>query len=202
MGAWGIHHVRVIAREPRCELIAVADPEAGVAERVARFVDVPVLHDAQHLVTDPRIDALVIASPSRTHAALAAAALAAGKHVLVEKPLAMDLASARELARHARRVQRTAMVGHLMVHHPGVVRLCELLRSGALGTLRYIHSTRVNLGRIRADENALWSFGPHDLSMIELLWDRRPRSVSASRSVRASSGCRGCGVSHVALCDR
>lgn len=126
-----------------------------------------------------KIDAVVIATPAPSHAQLALAAIAAGKHVLIEKPMAMTLADGILLADAAATSQRTVMVGHLMVYHPVVVRLRAMLASGELGALHYLHASRVNLGRIRRDENALWSFGPHDLSMIDYLMQEMPISVSA-----------------------
>lgn len=179
-GAWGLNHVRVTATEPGCELAAVADPDDESRDRAKELTpSARVTADPDHLFADPAIDAMVIASPAPTHAALALAALAAGKHVLIEKPLALRLSDAYAIAETARTRRRTAMVGHLMVFHPAVVRLRELLSSGALGHLHYLHSTRVNLGRIRHDENALWSFGPHDLSMIDFLVEDVPQTVSA-----------------------
>jgi len=122
---------------------------------------------------------VVIATPAVTHADLAVRAFAAGKHVLVEKPLALSVADAERVEMAARRAGRVLVVGHLMLFHPAVVRLRQLLRSGELGALHYLYSTRVNLGRLRSDENALWSFGPHDLSMIDSLVEEMPVSVSA-----------------------
>ena len=179
-GAWGLNHVRVVASEPGSILVAVADPDPSVAERVRAIAPTAqTVRDPDQLLADASIDAVVLATPATTHAALARSALAAGKHVLVEKPLAMNLPDANAIAAAARNHGRVAMVGHLMVHHPAVVRLRELLHSGALGELHYLHSTRVNLGRIRSDENALWSFGPHDLSMIDYLLERSPATVAA-----------------------
>ena len=179
-GAWGLNHLRVIANEPACSLACVADPDARAREHVhAALPGVRTTEDANELFRDPGLDAVVIASPAPTHAALARAALEAGKHVLVEKPLAMSVADARAVARAASDSGRIGMVGHLMVYHPAVVRLRDLLHSGALGRLHYLHSTRVNLGRLRHDENALWSFGPHDLSMIDFLMGAMPQSVTA-----------------------
>jgi predicted dehydrogenase len=179
-GPWGINHVRVIAADSACTLAAVADPDARVLERATTFAPAAILtRDADDVLARPDIDAVVIASPAVTHAPLAIAALRAGKHVLVEKPLAITLADAHAVAEEARRADKLAVVGHLMVHHPAVRRLRELLVSGSLGTLHYLHSTRVNLGRLRQDENALWSFGPHDISIFDFLLDRAPASVAA-----------------------
>ena len=177
-GAWGINHVRVIAAEPRCELVAVGDPSSGARDRALRLAPGAVGHeDATSLLADPNIDAVVIATPAPTHATLACAALARGKHILVEKPVALSLADAMTI--QAAAGERIVMIGHLMVFHPAVVRLRELLGSGELGALHYMHSTRANLGRIRRDENALWSFGPHELSMMDFLLERSPTSVTA-----------------------
>ncbi|MBA3455384.1 MAG: Gfo/Idh/MocA family oxidoreductase [Deltaproteobacteria bacterium] len=179
-GAWGLNHVRVVASEHESVLVAVVDPDPIVEGRVRAIASgVQFLRDADQVFASDAIDAVVIASPASSHAALACAALRANKHVLIEKPLAMNLRDATTIVAAARERRKVAMVGHLMVHHPAVVRLRELLHSGALGTLHYLHSTRVNLGRIRSDENALWSFGPHDLSMIDFLLERTPSTVSA-----------------------
>jgi predicted dehydrogenase len=179
-GAWGLNHVRVVASERDSVLVSVVDVDPHVAERVRGVAPgVETLRDPDQVFADASVDAVVIATPAATHSALAKAALEAGKHVLIEKPLAMTLRDATALRALSRASDRVAMVGHLMVFHPAVVRLRELLRSGALGELHYLHSTRVNLGRIRSDENALWSFGPHDLSMIEYLLERTPETVAA-----------------------
>lgn len=179
-GAWGLNHVRVVASEPDSVLVAVADPDPSVANRVRSIASgVQTFRDPDQVLADDSIDAVVIATPASKHTALAQAAISAGKHVLIEKPLAMRLRDANAIAGAARSRHRVAMVGHLMVYHPAVVRLRQLLQSGALGELHYLHSTRVNLGRLRSDENALWSFGPHDLSMIDYLLERTPQTVAA-----------------------
>lgn len=179
-GAWGLNHVRVAASEAGCRLAAVVDPDPAALERAGQLVpDAALMRDADQLLGDAAIDAVIIASPAATHASLACRALKLGKHVLVEKPLAMSVHEAQAVGAAERASSGVAMVGHLMAYHPALVQLKGLLRSGELGRLHYLHSTRVNLGRIRSDENALWSFGPHDLSMIELLLDELPHSVAA-----------------------
>jgi len=179
-GAWGLNHVRALVAEPGCTLALIADPDPSVVHRAHELAShVQTVTDPDQLLADPSIDAVIIASPASTHASLARNALLAGKHVLVEKPLAMQLSQALELLELSRQHARVAMVGHLMVFHPAVVKLRELLRSGDLGRLHYLHSTRVNLGRLRDDENTLWSFGPHDLSMIDFLFEQIPQSVAA-----------------------
>jgi predicted dehydrogenase len=179
-GAWGLNHVRVAATDPWCELTAIADPDPEARTRAASVApSARVVADPDDLLLDDSIDAVIVASPAATHDVLARNALAARKHVLVEKPVALTLTAARALAAVAANTPCVAMVGHLMIHHPAVARMRELLASGALGRLHYVHATRVNLGRLRRDENALWSFGPHDLSMIDFLLERPPESVAA-----------------------
>jgi predicted dehydrogenase len=179
-GAWGVNHIRAISGERSCELVAVADPDDAALAKVHDLAPTArTTRDPDRLLAADDIDAVVIASPAPTHPRLACAAFAAGKHALVEKPLAMTAADASAVEAASIAANKIGMVGHLMLYHPAVVRLRELLVSGALGSLYYLHSTRVNLGRLRRDENALWSFGPHDLSMIQFLVGRAPTSVAA-----------------------
>ncbi len=179
-GAWGLNHVRLIASEAACELVAIADPNPVAVERARALAPSAIVYtDADAIWNDDGIDSVVIATPAATHASLTRRALAAGKHVLVEKPLALSMDHAAEIEGAAARSGRIAMVGHLMVFHPAVVRLRELMRSGDLGRLHYVHSTRANLGKVRHDENALWSFGPHELSMLDYLLEKQPEAVAA-----------------------
>src|SRR3954470_18126803 len=122
-GSWGRNHVRVVASEPGCALAAVVDPDPAARARAQELVPgVPTTADSDQIFGDPTIDAVVISSPAITHAALARHALASGKHVLVEKPLAMSLADACTVRSTAKQAGKIAMVGHLMVHHPAVAR--------------------------------------------------------------------------------
>jgi len=109
-------------------------------------------------------------------------ALEAGKHVFVEKPLALDLQDAEKLVARAERLERRLMVGHLLQYHPAFLKLKELLRDGELGRLHYVYSNRVNLGKIRREEDVLWSFAPHDISMILSLVGQEPSHVHATGS--------------------
>jgi predicted dehydrogenase len=131
------------------------------------------------LFTDPDIEAVVIATPARTHYALAREALEAGKHVLVEKPLAMGSRQAEALIALADERRRVLMVGHIFEYHPAVRKIKSLIDEGELGQVYYIYSTRVNLGRVQSDINALWSIAPHDISILIYLLGTMPQSVSA-----------------------
>lgn len=179
-GSWGINHVRGLAAEPRCKVVAVAEPDGHKRAQIAELAPgARWTAAAEDVIGAADVDAVVIASPASTHGALALAAFAAGKHVLVEKPVATRLADARALAVACARAGTVGMVGHLMVYHPAVRRIRALLASGELGRPFYLHALRVNLGRLRTDETALWCFGPHDLSMIDAILGEQPATVSA-----------------------
>jgi predicted dehydrogenase len=173
--------VRVVAGCAAAELLAVCDPDRAALNRAGELA--PGARSAasldQVLALDG-VEAVVLATPARHHFEQALCAIEAGRHVLVEKPLALCPGQAQRLVDASERAGVVLMVGHLMLHHPAFLRLAELLRSGQLGELHYLHSTRVNLGRLRSDESALWSLGPHDLSMADhLLAGQLPVSVSA-----------------------
>lgn len=179
-GYWGVNHVRVFAQQADAPLVAICDASAEALSRAGRLAPQARRYtQLDEVLADDGIDAVVLATPAVTHAVLASRALQAGKHVLVEKPLALTVEDARQIVEIARRHDRTLMIGHLMIYHPVMDRIGDLLRAGALGDLLYLYSTRVNLGRLRSDENALWSFAPHDISMIDALIGELPSSVSA-----------------------
>ena len=179
-GAWGINHVRAFARAKGAELVMVCDADEAALRRASAIVPgVKIGRDLADALTAPGIDAVVLATPAPSHAEQAVAALAAGRHVLVEKPLALRASDAELCVATARRTKKTFMVGHLMLFHPAFDRLKQLVSSGDLGTLLYMYALRVNLGRVRRDENAMWSLAPHDISMIVDLVGAVPESVSA-----------------------
>ena len=177
-GHWGKNHLRNF--DALGALAAFADVEVAAAERYADlYPHCEVYYTAEQLFEDRTIDGVVIATPADTHGSLTAAALAAGKHVLVEKPLCLDVTEAEELQCYANKNDLTLMVGHVLLYHPGFEALKALAESGELGDLRYIYSNRLSLGRIRNRENALWSFAPHDISMILALTNCPPDAVTA-----------------------
>jgi predicted dehydrogenase len=142
----------------------------------------------QDLLDDTELDAVVIATPVPTHYDLAKQALEAGKHVFVEKPPAMRAAEMDELVDLAAAHDRVLMPGHLLLYHPGVVKLKELIDTGELGEVLCVYGNRVNLGIVRANENALWSLGVHDLSVILYLVDEEPELVTAQGSASIHPG--------------
>lgn len=135
--------------------------------------------DYAEVLADRSLDAVVIATPAFTHFDLALQALQAGKHVFVEKPLALSRREAEDLAREADRLDRVLMVGHILVYHPAFQALVALVRSGELGEVKHVRSERLSLGKLRSEENVLWSFGPHDASLLAELLPDDPMSVQS-----------------------
>lgn len=180
LGYWGPNLARAWGSLPETRLRWICDLDEDALQRFGRLhPDARCTSSLDEVLADPEVEAVSLATSVPTHAPLAMRALDAGKHVFVEKPLAMNSADARALAAAAEERGLTLTVGHLLVHHPGVAKLAELMSSGQLGDTRYIYGNRVNLGKVRADENALWSLGAHDVSVLLHLLGERPTSVSA-----------------------
>ena len=187
-GAWGTNHVRAMSRTEGAELVMVCDPSSAACERaLALAPKARATPDFAQVLSAADVDAVVLATPAKEHAQQARAALNAGKHVLVEKPLALDASDAQAVLAAAETHKRTLMVGHLMLFHPAVERLKAMIDGGELGRVFYIYAVRVNLGRLRQDENALWSLAPHDISIIEHLLGDEPESVSARGGIYLQS---------------
>jgi predicted dehydrogenase len=180
LGYWGPNLARNFAAIGGCELAWCCDPSPAARERwAASFPSARFTGDIQDLLDDDALDAVVLATPVPTHGPLAERVLAAGKHCFVEKPLAYSVAEAEAAAAAAARADRILMVGHLLVYHPGVAKLEEIAATGELGDIHYIYSHRLNLGKLRADENALWSLGAHDVSVVLHLAGEEPELVEA-----------------------
>jgi predicted dehydrogenase len=181
LGYWGPNLARNFAAIPNCELAWCCDADPAARERVARaFPGIRTAESIDELLGDPALDAVVLATPVPTHAELAVRVLHSGKHCFVEKPLAQSVADARRAVDAAQAAGRVLMVGHLLEYHPGVRRLKELTDSGELGDhIYYIYGNRLNLGKLRADENALWSLGAHDVSVVLYLAGEEPETAVA-----------------------
>ncbi|CAN5376865.1 hypothetical protein BH10PSE4_BH10PSE4_12230 [soil metagenome] len=175
-GVWGANLVRTCAELG--VLGAVVDTDLATAQRQSVTWNVPALSLTQAL-EDPGLAALIIATPAATHAALCRQALDHGKDVFVEKPLAVDLGEAEALARDVRRTDRVFMIGHLLRHHPAFETLLARVARGDVGTVLHVGASRLNLGRVRAHENAFLSLSPHDISMILAVVGEEPDRVSA-----------------------
>ncbi|WP_035250354.1 Gfo/Idh/MocA family oxidoreductase [Desulfocurvus vexinensis] len=178
-GYWGKNLVRNYHALGRLGLICDRS-EATLAGFREQCPGVDTCLALSDVLTHPAIRGVVVATPAETHFAVAREALLSGRHVYVEKPLVLDEAHARELIALAGARGLTLMVGHLLQYHPAFERLLAMARGGELGRINYIYSHRLNLGKIRREENALWSFAPHDISMILALTGEEPRSVLAT----------------------
>jgi predicted dehydrogenase len=180
LGYWGPNLARNFDRLPGAELRWICDADDAKRDRMApQFPGTRATAELDDLLNDPELDAVVIATHVPSHPVLATRALEAGKHVFVEKPLAQSVAEAEQVVAAAEQADRVLMVGHLLEYHPGVERLKQIADDGELGDLHYIYSNRLNLGKLRADENALWSLGAHDVSVVLRLVGEEPVEATA-----------------------
>ncbi|UGX89737.1 Gfo/Idh/MocA family oxidoreductase (plasmid) [Bradyrhizobium barranii subsp. barranii] len=179
-GYWGAKHIRVACdiRDARMSMAADLSPDR--LEYIhSQYPSVAVSRDFGAVLNNPSIDGVIVATPVETHFELARAVLQAGKHALVEKPLAMTSAQCRELNAIAEERKRVLMVGHTFEYHPAVGFIRQMIQSGSLGELYYIDSRRLNLGLYRQDANVLWDLAPHDLSIIFFLLEEVAQTIGA-----------------------
>ena len=153
------------------------------------------------VLIDDQIQGIALATPAETHAELAVKAMRAGKDVFVEKPMALSICDAEAMQQVATDTGRILMVGHLLEYHPAVLKLRELLDSGGLGKINYVYSNRLNFGKVRTEENALWSFAPHDVAVILRLIGHSPEEVSASGGSYLSEGIADTTMSNLRFSD-
>jgi len=165
VGYWGKNLARVFSQLGNLAVICDSDP-VQLARMKQLYKDIKTCGDYAEILKDSHVDGVAVVTPAITHYAVAKKALEAGKHVFVEKPMTLSAAEGEELTGIAEKKDLRLMVGHLMEYHPAVEALKSLIDSGDLGRIYYVYSQRLNLGKIRQDENALWSFAPHDLSVI------------------------------------
>jgi predicted dehydrogenase len=180
LGYWGPNLARNFDRLPESELRWICDGSEEARNRLAPQVPgARVAADLDELLADPELEAVAVATPVPSHPEVALRVLRAGKHCFVEKPLAQSSADAEEVAAAAEEAGRVLMVGHLLEYHPGLEKLKEVADSGELGDIHYIYGNRLNLGKLRSDENALWSLGAHDISVVLRLAGEEPNEVRA-----------------------
>jgi UDP-2-acetamido-3-amino-2,3-dideoxy-glucuronate N-acetyltransferase len=178
-GYWGKNHLRNLNN------IGVLNCVLETSDKIAQqrktdFPDVKFIKDDKEIINNPEIEGVVIAAPAELHYRLTKKYLLAGKDVLVEKPLALKVEEGEELVKIAKENSRILMVGHILQFHSAVIKLKEMVDSGELGQIRYIYSNRLNIGKLRTEENVLWSFAPHDISLILMLMDgEEPIKVQA-----------------------
>lgn len=175
-GQWGMNHLRTWNKLGCLKVVADVNP-GSLAKIKADFPHLELSSDPLRVIKRTDIDAVVIASSAATHAPLALQALESGKDVLVEKPMALTVRDAERLTRAAKRLERILMVGHVLEFHPAIEALKKMIKEGKLGTIRYAYSNRLNFGRIRTEENSLWSFAPHDIAILLRLFGKPPQSV-------------------------
>jgi predicted dehydrogenase len=188
-GAWGKNIVRNINAMPACELAALCDTDQAVLDFHAASIPAATMtRKVGDILGRSDIAGIMIAAQAVNHADLAQQALEAGKDVFVEKPLTLSTADALRICRLADEKRRILMVGHLLLYHPAVLQMLEIIKSGELGEIRYLTAQRVNLGTVRKDENALWSLAPHDLSIIGEIFTELPVVVSARGAAYLQSG--------------
>jgi predicted dehydrogenase len=180
LGYWGPNLARNLAAIAGCELRWLCDAHESKHELLTRsFPGARASADLSDLLEDPELDAVVLATPVPTHSQLATRVAQAGKHCFVEKPLATNVADAERAVEAAERAGTILMVGHLLEYHPAVGRLKALIDEQELGELYYVYANRLNLGQLRAEENALWSLGAHDISVVLHLVGEEPEECLA-----------------------
>jgi predicted dehydrogenase len=179
VGYWGPNLLRNLVSNKKCKVSAVVDLSSERRDYVrGLYPAVTVTENVDDVLSNPGIEAVIIATPVATHFDLAMRALAAGKHIFVEKPMARSVAEVDDIGRLAAEKNRVAMVGHTFLFNSAVRYVKKLIDSGELGDIRYIYSQRLNLGKIRSDVDSLWNLAPHDISIIQYwLGDPKPLSV-------------------------
>jgi len=181
VGYWGPNLLRNLVANKRCRVKTAVDLSRERRDYVLRFYPaVQVTDDVNHVLQDTQIEAVVIATPVATHYNLAMQALEAGKHILVEKPLATSVAEVEQIGKLANKKKLLVMAGHTFLYNAAVRYVKDLIDTDKLGDIRYIYSRRLNLGRIRSDVDALWNLAPHDISIIQY-WLGDPRPISVTR---------------------
>jgi predicted dehydrogenase len=179
-GHWGPNLIRNFHNRERSEVAWVVDRDATrIAQVRSRFAEVQTTDEADEALADPAVDAVVVATPARTHHGLAKAALERGKHVLVEKPIATSVDDGAEICALSERAGRVLAVGHVFLYNPGVQRVKRYLDAGDLGRVYYVSMVRTNLGPIRTDVDAAWDLASHDVAIVNYWLDAEPIAVSA-----------------------
>lgn len=162
------------------KLVLVSDLDQSASEKVKKIsASIPFTTNSDEVISNPDIDAVIVATPAATHYSVTRGLLMNGKNVLVEKPITLEESEARELIAIAGEKKLKLMVGHVLLYHPAVLKLKELVDAGKIGKLQYVYSNRLNFGTVRTEENILWSFAPHDISIMQFLLGSNPDHVEA-----------------------
>ena len=177
LGYWGKNILRNFNKFGVVHTACDSNPEV-IKERKKEFPNINYTLNFEDVSRDPKINAIVISTPAATHYELVRKALNVSKDVFVEKPLALNFSQGKALVELAKKKGKILMVGHILQYHPAVIKLKELIQRGELGKVQYIYSNRLNIGKLRVEENILWSFAPHDISTILTLLSSEPKKVS------------------------
>ena len=178
LGYWGKNILRNLYNMGVINIACDSDKRI-ISERKKEFPDIDYTTSFEEILKNPGITAVVIATPAVTHYELVKKALLAGKNVLVEKPLALKVEEGEDLVELANKEKKILLVGHILQYHPAVIKLKELISVGEIGKVQYIYSNRLNIGKLRTEENILWSFAPHDISVMLMLLEDEPMKISA-----------------------
>ena len=179
-GRWGFNHVRTANSILEPKNITVFDSRPEIKEKISELnSEINFTTSFDDILNDENIKAVIIATPAETHFEIAKKCLENGKHLLVEKPITLFSEEAEELHNLSVKLNLKLMVGHVLLYHPAILRIKEGLDNGEIGNLQYIYSNRLNLGAIRSEENILWSFAPHDISVIQFFINENPTSITA-----------------------
>ena len=185
-GKWGMNHVKTAYSLLGENLRYACDAFDSAKERVEAVGKIPFTKNLQNILDDKSINAVIIATPAETHYQVARQCLERGKHVLIEKPITLFSSEAEDLLALSKRSEDPdssgnlkIMVGHILLFHPAILKIKEDLDAGKLGNLQYVYSNRLNLGTIRSEENILWSFAPHDISIIQFFTQKNPVAIKA-----------------------
>jgi predicted dehydrogenase len=181
LGRWGKNLLRNFSALPECFLKYACDMDLSMIKKLAiEYLDIKFISDSAEILNDKMVKAIVVATPAPTHYEVARKCLESGRHVFIEKPITLDVTEAQELVALAKKQNKKLMVGHLLLYHPAITKLNELIEAGELGDLKYIYTQRLNLGTVREAENAMWSLAPHDISIVLRLFNKLPVAVAAN----------------------
>src|SRR5215467_1490172 len=195
VGYWGKNLVRNFHDLGALSVLCDEDGSAE-AKYKKQYPDVRFCQQFNAVLSDHSINAVALSTPAVTHYEMAKAALEAGKDVFVEKPLAINVKHGEELVQLAAAKSRILMVGHILRYHPAILKLHQLIQDGTLGKINYLYSNRLNIGKIRTEENILWSFAPHDISVMLSLLDEMPSRVACQSSAYLSQNVADVTLSH------
>lgn len=188
-GYWGPNIARAISKIEGVNLTVICDQDRAKLDTVhSIYPNTTLSQNIDSVINNPNIDAIIIATPANTHFEIASKALKHGKHILVEKPLTISVSEAKKLESLNKTTQKIIMVGHTFEYNPAILRLKKIINDKSFGNVFYAYSTRVNLGQIRGDVNALWNLAPHDISILNYLFESAPAEVLAVGAIYLQKG--------------